>query len=131
MTRDEFQKTIHDDPRLSEPIHTAAAAASPQQFGVITEAAVVALMFPVARFVVMQVGLPWLYELGRYSELQRRRVHQWIDARYREEGIDPDQAEAASEKLMDELEATTDASVRGAWEHLRELLKEGEVADDE
>ena len=87
----------------------------PEQFGVGVDAAVVALMFPIVRFIVVQIGLPWLYELKRYSELQREKVHRWIDEQSRVEGIDPDAAEAASEALCKELEQTTGASARASW----------------
>ncbi len=126
MTREEFQQLILADPHLADPIRAAAASAgtaSQKQFGIMTEVALIALMFPVARFLLTQIGLPWLSELGRYSELQRRRVHQWIDDRYRDEGFDPEQAEAASDALIERLEATTDRSARNAWQGLADQLE--------
>jgi hypothetical protein len=128
MDRIEFAAAIAADPNLKEPIERAGKTARPPQFGMVAEAAVVALMFPVVRYMVVQIGLPWLYELKRYSELQRQKVHRWIDERARAEGIDPDAAEAASEALCKELEQTTGASARASWEHLAELMKSG--ADD-
>jgi len=101
----------------------ASSAGGPKQFGVITEAAVVALMFPLVKYVLTHIGLPWLHELKRISELQRQKLHQWIDQRYREEGFDPDAAEAAGDALCDELQATTDAEARGAWQRLLELFQ--------
>ena len=123
MNRNEFATTIAADPNLSGPIERAGQAARPGQYTVVAEAAVVALMFPIVRYIVVQIGLPWLHELKRYSELQRQKVHQWIDERSRAEGLDPDAAEAASDALCRELEQTTSASARDSWQRLAELLK--------
>jgi hypothetical protein len=129
MTREEFQRVVSADPQLAETIQAAAAEAGRgKQFGVLTEAAVIALMFPVARYILSGFALPWLQEAKRYSELQRQKVHEWIDARYRDEGFDPEQAEAASDALIERLESTTDQSARTAWERLADLFA---AADDE
>lgn len=132
MTREEFQRVVSADPQLAEPMQAAAESGRSQQYGVLTEAAVIALMFPIARFLLTRIGLPWLSELGRYSELARQRVHEWIDAKYREEGFDPEQAEAASDALIERLESTTDQSARTAWERLVALFQAGKkaAADD-
>ena len=122
MNRQEFQKAVAGSAHLSGPIERAARAGQPQQFGLVTEAAVVALMFPLAKYVLTQIGLPWLYELKRYSELQRQKFHAWIDEKYREEGFDPDAAEAVGDALLKELEQTTDATAQSAWERLTRLL---------
>ncbi len=125
MDRDQFAAAIAADPNLKGPIERAGKTAQPPQFGMVAEAAVVALMFPIVRYIVVQIGLPWLYELKRYSELQRQKVHKWIDDRSPAEGLDAEAAEAASEALCKELEQTTDASARASWEHLAELMKAG------
>jgi hypothetical protein len=91
----------------------------------VIDAAAVAPVFPVAQYVLTRIGLPWLYELKRYSELQRQKLHAWIDAQYREQGFDPDKAEAAGDALMQELEQTTAAAAQGSWERLKESLAEG------
>jgi len=124
MTPDEFQCIVTQDPNLCGTVERAARAASPKQFGVITEAAVVALMFPIVKYVLVHIGLPWLSELGRYSEVHRQKFHDWIDRRYREEGLDPDVAEAAGDALCRELEATTTADARAAWEQMANVLRE-------
>lgn len=64
-------------------------------------------------------------ELQRYSELQRQKFHEWTDRHYREEGFDPDTAEAAGEALCREREATTDAHARLGWERLAALVRGG------
>jgi hypothetical protein len=126
MDRNEFAVVIAADPNLEGPIERAGQAARPgTQFTVVAEAAVVALMFPIVRYIVVQIGLPWLHELKRYSELQRQKVHKWIDEQSRAEGLDPDAAEAASEALCKELEQTTNASARASWERLAQLMKAG------
>jgi hypothetical protein len=122
MNRQQFQAAVAANAHLNGPLERAAQAGQPPQFGLITEAAVVTLMFPIAKYVLTQIGLPWLYELKRYSELQRLKFHAWIDEKYREEGFDPDAAEAAGDALMQELEQTTDAAARGAWERLTDLF---------
>ena len=68
--------------------------------------------------------------MKRYSELQRQKLHQWIDKKYREEGFDPDAAEAAGDKLLDELEQTTDAAARDAWQRLTQLTGDGSNSAD-
>lgn len=131
MTHEEFQRIVSSDPHLAGPIQAAAKSGRAQQFGLVTEAAVIALMFPIVRFLLTRIGLPWLSELGRYSELQRQRVHDWIDTRYRDEGFDPEQAEAVSDRLIEQLESTTDLGARDAWERLVELIPaEGDEPTD-
>jgi hypothetical protein len=130
MDRHEFATTITADPNLSGPIARAGQAARPGQYTVVAEAAVVALMFPIVQYIVVQIGLPWLHELKRYSEFHRQKVHQWIDGRSRAEGLDPDAAEAASATLCRELEQTTSASARASWQRLAELLKAGKDEDN-
>lgn len=115
---------IAAEPNLLEPIRRAAGAAKPPQFGVITEAAVVALMFPIVKYLLNHVGLPWLAELKRYSEPQRRKLHEWIDGQYRREGFDPDAAEAASDALCDEMEGIVDETARAAWQQLAARITE-------
>ncbi len=122
MNRQQFQAAVAGDAHLREVMQRAAQAGRPPQFALVTEAAVVALMFPLARYVLRSFVLPWLHELKRYSELQRQKFHAWIDEKYREEGFDPDAAEAAGDALMQELEQTTDADARSSWERLRELI---------
>ncbi len=124
MTIEEFEPLITADPHLSGPLERTARKARRQQFSLVTEAAVIALLFPVARFILTQVGLLWLHEARRFSELQRQRFGQWIGETYRQYGFDPDEAKAAGNALCAELEQTTDQSARAAWEHLADLLKQ-------
>ncbi|MCA9214593.1 MAG: hypothetical protein KDB27_16085 [Planctomycetales bacterium] len=130
MTPEEFQRVVLADPQLAEPIQAAAESGRSKQFGVLTEAAVIALMFPVAKHVLTSFALPWMQEAKRYSELQRQKVHEWINARYRYEGFDPEQAEAASDALLERLESTTDQSARTTWERLADLFAKSEDAAD-
>lgn len=127
MTHPRFSQLLADDPHLASPIRRAAQAGRPARYSVLTEAAVVALMFPIVKHVLTTIGLPWLHELRRYSELQRRKLHEWIDTECRKERIDPDAAEAASNALCEELERITDASARASWESLRDVLIKSSV----
>jgi hypothetical protein len=123
MTIEAFEHIIAADAHLSGPLERAARGAR-RQFSLVTEAAVIVLLFPVARYVLTQVGLPWLHEAQRFSELHRQRFGQWIDETYRQYGFDPDEAESAGNALCEELEQTTDQSARAAWERLTDLLKQ-------
>jgi hypothetical protein len=129
MNRDEFVREVAADPNLSGPIGRAAEAARAGQFTLVVEGAAVALAYPVVRYILVHIGLPWTYTLGRYSEYLRHKVQRWIDEQYRKGGFDPDAAEAASEALGAELERTTDASARASWERLAGLLKAGEAPE--
>jgi hypothetical protein len=130
MNHTQFVAAIAADANLARPIGRAAKAARPGQYTVVAEAAVVALMFPLIRYVLVHGGLPWLHELTRYSELQREKVHRWIDAHHCAEGLDPDAAEAASDALCEELEQITDTSARASWEHLAAVMKAGEEPEN-
>jgi hypothetical protein len=127
MTPEQFQQYLAQDPYLSQTITRAARAGQRgRTFGVVTEAALIALMFPLVRYLLQDIGLPWLLELRRYSELQRQRLHAWIDSRHQEHGLDPDAAEAASDALLNELEQTTDERARASWQQLAELINHKE-----
>lgn len=126
MTKEEFERLISQDPALATPIHNAAAAISPPRraFGGATELAAIAVLFPVAVYVIKHIGLPWLYEAKRYSEVWRQKFHNWIDKQYRKQGFDPDTAEAVGEALRLELEKITDAGAKKSWEDFAELLRQ-------
>ena len=126
MTREEFQRIVQQDPALAEPLQRAAAAMRPGQMGTPVELAAVVLVFPIARFILMHIGLPWLHEATRYTELWRTTFHAWIDQQYREHGLDPDQAEAAGERLREELERRTETEARTAWERLAKLFNQSD-----
>jgi hypothetical protein len=122
MTKEEFEALVSQEPALAGPIQRAAAAGAPAAFGTPTELAAIVLMFPLVSFAVRQIGLPWLYEARRYSELWRLKFHGWIDGRVRKSGFDPDQAEKAGEALHAELEKITDRGARAAWERFAAIL---------
>jgi hypothetical protein len=127
MTPEEFERLISQDPALATPIHNAARAVPPRTrgtFGTPLELAAIALLFPVVSYVVKGIGLPWLYEAKRYTELWRLKFHNWIDKEYRKHGFDPDEAEAFGEKLRRELESVTDANAQKSWERFAELLRQ-------
>ena len=123
MTREEFERIISEDPALEMPLRKAAEAIPRRQFGVVTGLAATAILFPVAVFIVKGIGLPWLHEAKRYSELWRQKFHSWIDSQYQKHGFDPDDAEAAGEALRRELEAITDTGAQKAWERFLQLLR--------
>jgi hypothetical protein len=85
-------------------------------------ALMLAAMYPVVRYVLVNIGLPWLHEAVRYSELWRLRTHNWLTDKYLDMGLDPREAERASKLLRDELEHTTDLGARQAWERVRGTL---------
>lgn len=125
MTREEFEQLVSQNPFLSTSIRSAAAAipASRDTFGPAGELAAIAVLFPVVVFVVKEIGLPWLHELKRYSELWREKFHNWVDEQYRKHGLDPEAAEAAGAALRRELESVTDGGARKSWERFAELLR--------
>jgi len=45
-----------------------------ERYDAAMEAAIVALVFPVVRHLLANIGLPWMRELSRYTELDRRKV---------------------------------------------------------
>ena len=124
MTNDEFQQLLEQDPALATPIREAARALPRRSMGIGGLAAIAAL-YPVAIFIVRNIGLPWLHEASRYSELWRLRFHDWIDTRPEEHGLGPDEAEAFGEALRVQLERTNDNAVRTAWERLCTLVQGG------
>ncbi len=129
MTTEEFQEIVSQDPVLAKPIVQAAQSARPQQYGVgAGEAALLVFIFPVAQFILTEIGLPWLYEAKRYAELWRLKFHKWIDTEYKKHGLDPDQAEAAGDELREKLVEITDAKPRKIWERFSKLM--GGSAED-
>jgi hypothetical protein len=123
MTQDQFQRFVTENPDIEATLKRVAGSIPGESFSILIDSALVALLFPVASFIVTRIGLPWFETGRRYSELQRQRVEAWIDAEYQKYGIDPDKAEAASKALMKELEETTDASAKANWEKFKTLLE--------
>ena len=72
---------------------------------------------------VVQIGLPWLYEAGRFAEPFRLRFHDWVDGEYRLSGRDPEAALIAGEALAKQLVQITDSGERSVWgQRFKELL---------
>jgi len=122
MTQEEFADLVGRDPAIGRPLQQALAAARRQTYTTGIEVAAAAVMFPLVSFVVQQIGLPWLYEARRYSELWRARFHDWIDTEYAQTGRDPDEIEKAGDALRLELAKVTDPGVKAAWERLARML---------
>ncbi len=123
MNTEEFQTFAAADPAILHTLRRAAQAMLGRSFSLGAEDALLLVaFFPIVRFVVSHVGLPWLHSAARYSELWRQRVDRWIDEQYQSQGFDADQAEAAAKALREELEKTTDKARRKAWEQLRKSL---------
>jgi len=118
-----FQAFVTDNPAIDEALHQAAQAVPAKGFTLVTEAAALALLFPVASFILKEIGLPWLATLKKYSDVERRRVEDWIDRHAESHGLNPDEVEAASKALMKALERTTETKAQKQWERLTQLLK--------
>jgi hypothetical protein len=118
-----FQEFLSDHQQVRDALQRASEAAPAKSFGLVTDMAALVLLFPVVRFIVIDIGLPWLTTLKKYSEVERRRVEAWIDRHAQDHGLDPDELEVTSRKLMQELEQTNGVDARGQWQRLQELLK--------
>jgi hypothetical protein len=126
LTPKEFADLVSDDPALETPLFSAAEQI-PGWFPVTgdtqLEMAVIVALFPLVAFVVLNIGLPWLHEAKRYSNLWRQKFHTWADEQYRRRKMDPEALQAAGEALRKGLEAVTEKDVKKSWEHLAEMLK--------
>jgi hypothetical protein len=118
-----FEAFLSDNDEVRGAMQRAAQAAPAKGYSTVVDMAALVLLFPLVRFVLMEIGLPWLATLRKYSDVQRRRVEDWIDAHAESHGLDPDAVEAESRQLLKELEQTTGADARGQWERLGGLLK--------
>ncbi len=113
-----------EQPAIQQSLQRAMGATRSQSYAIgIPEAVGLVVLYPLVRYLLVNIGLPWLATLKRYSEVQRQRVEAWIDEHADEHGMDPDAVEAASKKLLEELEQTTDMGAKQQWERLMELLK--------
>jgi hypothetical protein len=101
--------------RAAVSAHTSAT----MDFGV-SEMILLSIVLPLTSYIVKEIGLPWLSEAQRYSELWRLKVDDWIAQQYHQNGLDQQQAQLASEELRKELETTQD---REAWERVLKLLE--------
>jgi hypothetical protein len=123
MQAQDFEAFLTEHEALRGTLQRAARAAPAKGFGVAIDMAALVLLFPLVRYLLMEIGLPCLTTLKRYSELQRCRVEDWIDQQAQSHGLDPDAVEAASRQLMEDLERTQAIDTRAQWERLTELLK--------
>ena len=123
MISEEFAQFVQDDAHLAVSLRRVAAAVPSRQFSHVTDVAVLVALFPVARFVLVRIGLPWLHTASRWSELKRLETERWLDERYEERGFDVEASEAATKALCSELERASGADVRASWELLRDILK--------
>ncbi len=135
MTFEEFESFVKGEAGLEGSLQRAAEAGKRagegkgESFGIVTAAAGLGglvLLFPIVKRVLYRIGLPWLKTAENYSELWRGEVERWLDEEYVKRGLDPAVCKAASEGLLDELESTTEAESRGAWERLVGMMKKDE-----
>lgn len=125
MNPNEFVDAVRATPFLAGPISRSGMVVSPpmrDSSRTASELAAIVVMYPLVRYAITQIGLPWLYEARRYSELWRVRLHEWIDEQCRTNGYNPKTLARASEALRRELEAVTDAKARQSWERLASAL---------
>ncbi|MEW5922909.1 MAG: hypothetical protein AB1746_02880 [Candidatus Zixiibacteriota bacterium] len=130
MTVDEYKQIVESDPAISGPLYNTVrsipADRSQGTYSLLGETAVIALLFPVVSYIIRNIGLPWLHEAKRFSELWRIKFDKWIDGLYDQKGIPPELAEKAGNALRRELEAVTEKDARKSWERFAELIKKSE-----
>lgn len=123
MTNTEFGQVVESDVHLAKPLRRVAGAIPGHQFSLLVDSAMLVALFPVVRFVLIRIGLPWLHTASRWSELKRLKVEQWLDEQYQTQGFDLQAAEVASNALCSELERITDAGAKASWQQLQLVLK--------
>jgi len=127
---EEFARLVAADPALKGPVDVACVALeSDRAFGV-DDLAAIALLYPIARYIIVEIGLPWLHSTGRYIELYRQKFDSWVDEKYVEHGLDPVTAKQAGDSLRRQLEQTTGLDKQQSWERLQILLKQGSSGND-
>jgi hypothetical protein len=119
-----FEEFLAASDQVRGALQRAAQAVPAMGHSAIVDMAALVLLLPLVRLVLMDIGLPWLATLRKYSDVQRCRVEDGIDAHAESHGLDPDAVEAESRQLLKELEQTTGADARGQWDRLTELLKQ-------
>ncbi len=136
MNSEEFEKIIYRNPNLKhslrEVLHSVTSREKTR--GVFEDTASLAsivALFPLVVFIVKEIGLPWLHEVKRYSDLWRENFHAWVNLQYQEYGRDPVATKAAGDALRSELEKLVDDDVKKSWEHLAELLDQESISDSE
>ncbi len=138
MRFEEFESFVKDEPGLEGALQRAAEAGkragegTGDSYGLVLSTAVgfgaLVLLFPIVKRVLYRIGLPWLVTAERYSELWRGEAERWLDDEYVKRGLDPAVSRAASEALLKEIESTTVAESREAWERLMGILQKDEGA---
>lgn len=122
MTQEDFQQIVKQEPEVLRSLQRVAISAnqSPTMDFGVSEVILLSIVIPMTSYLIREIGLPWLYEAKRYSELWRLKLDTWIDQQYEKAGIDKEQAKIAGEGLRQELESTQDHS---SWERVYNLLK--------
>lgn len=75
MQAEEFQTFLSDHEVVRDALHQALATRPARGFGTVTDVAALVLLFPLIRFMLMEIGLPWLTTLKRYSELSAAKCN--------------------------------------------------------
>lgn len=131
MIEQKFRQIIQQELTVSQSLKKIAFDldnSATMDFG-ISEAILLSTLLPLTSYVIREIGLPWLHEVKRYSELWRLKFDTWIDQQYKDNNIDKEQARLAGDKLRAELEATTDPQLQASWQRVTQLLTEAENED--
>lgn len=122
MQSEAFQAFLAEHQAVRDTLQRASQTVPAKGFTTATEIATLVLLFPLVRYLLMEIGLPWLTTLKHYSEVQRQRVEEWIDHHAASHGLNPDEVDIASRQLMADLEQTTEVNSQKQWEHLKDLM---------
>lgn len=126
MNTNEFKEFILENPTIVTPLFNTTNIAKSHTkgtFGTPLEIAAIIALLPLVSYVVNNIGLPWLYEAKRYSELWRTRFHKWVDNQHNQHDLDPSTLKTQGDALREELEKVTEKSAQKIWERLAELMK--------
>jgi|GEM_PF-6321220 hypothetical protein len=118
-----FKQFIQRNPYVRQILQISAQNLPSKNYNILSETGLIVLLFPIVRFIIVQIGLPWANLQHRYSEAQRQQLEDWLDDYAEQHDLDPDNIETASTVLMQNLEKTHEIEAQAQWEQLLELLQ--------
>lgn len=125
MTLQEFRNWLAKESGVESLLHSATRVVPPNTLGESAELDTetsIALMFPIVKFVLVDIGLPWQTDKRTFADNWREKFRPWIDQQLEQQSMHPYAVEAAGTEFRRLLSELRDSELKASFENLAGLL---------
>jgi hypothetical protein len=127
MKDKELKELISQDSALMQPFEECADSfpSANASRGVEIEGLIlVGVLLPIAKYILINFGLPWLNGFKKWHDLKLAAFYQSVEVEFKEKGLDPGKVDEVGQKMYDSLTKQTSPASKAAWEALEKKVIE-------